>query len=808
MKHDNTAHQPVEKMTDIRIDLIEYAATHTLDELITRALDKIGELVDSAIGFFHFVEADQKTLSLQQWSTRTLNEFCRAEGKGLHYPIEQAGVWADCARRKKPVIRNDYASLEQKQGMPEGHAEVVRELVIPVMRAGKVVAILGVGNKPVDYTEKDVEIVSYLSDVTWEIFQRKRTEESLIDSEKRYRRLFESAKDGILILDADTGKIADVNPFLLQLLGYQHDELLGNYLWDIGPFATIAASEDAFETLKHKEYIRYDHLPLETVDGRIVEVEFISNVYLVDHAKVIQCNIREINERKRSEALADAERERLLSAIEQTGEMIVITDSEGTIRYVNPAFEQVTGYTRKEAIGQNPRILKSGKQGPDFYRNLWEAISGGNTFKGRMVNKRKDGTFFTEEATISPVRDPSGRIVNYVAVKHDITEHLLLAAQFQQAQKMESVGRLAGGVAHDYNNMLSVIIGYTELALDKVDPSDPLHADLNEIFKAAKRSTEITRQLLAFARKQTISPKVIDVNETVEGMLKMLRRLIGEDIDLAWLPEEGLWPIKIDPAQVDQILANLCVNARDAIAGVGRITIEAHTVTFDAAYCADHAGFVPGDFVLLSVSDDGCGMDKETLDSIFEPFFTTKDESLGTGLGLATVFGIVKQNNGFINVYSEPGKGTTFRIYFPRHVGKAERIRVETVKEIPPSQGETVLLVEDEPAIIKMCQMMLERLGYQVLTTGKPSEALRLAGNHAGEIHLLITDVVMPEMNGRELADELCALFPDIKTLFMSGYTANVIAHRGVLEEGVNFIQKPFSINDLSVKVRTALDQK
>jgi PAS domain S-box-containing protein len=804
MKHDNNSHQPIEKMTDIRIDLIEYAATHTLDELITRALDKIGELVDSAIGFFHFVEADQKTLSLQQWSARTLNEFCRAEGKGLHYPIEQAGAWADCARRKKPVIHNDYASLEQKQGMPEGHAEVVRELVVPVMRAGKVVAILGVGNKPVDYTEKDVEIVSYLSDVTWEIFQRKKTEEALVDSEKRYRRLFESAKDGILILDADTGKIVDVNPFLSQLLGCRQDELLGKHLWELSPFVTIAASKDAFETLKHKEYIRYDHLPLETVDGRIVEVEFISNVYLVDHTKVIQCNIRDNTERRQ----ADAERERLLSAIEQADEMIVITNPEGAIQYVNPAFERVTGYTRNEVIGQNPSILKSGKQCPDFYRNLWETLSGGNTFKGRMVNKRKDGTFFTEEATISPVRDPSGRIVNYVAVKHDITEHLRLAAQFQQAQKMESVGRLAGGVAHDYNNMLSVIIGYTELAMDKVDPSDPLHADLNEVFKAAKRSTEITRQLLAFARKQTISPKVIDVNETVEGMLKMLRRLIGEDIDLAWLPQDGLWPIKIDPAQVDQILANLCVNARDAIAGVGRITIETHTVTFDTAYCADHAGFVPGDFVLLSVSDDGCGMDKETLDSIFEPFFTTKDESLGTGLGLATVFGIVKQNNGFINVYSEPGKGTTFRIYFPRHVGKAEKIRVETVAEIPSSQGETVLLVEDEPAIIKMCQMMLERLGYQVLTTGNPSEALRLAGNHAGEIHLLITDVVMPEMNGRELADQLCTLFPDIKTLFMSGYTANVIAHRGVLEEGVNFIQKPFSIKDLSVKVRATLDQK
>ncbi|MBR9980094.1 MAG: response regulator, partial [Desulfatitalea sp.] len=280
------------------------------------------------------------------------------------------------------------------------------------------------------------------------------------------------------------------------------------------------------------------------------------------------------------------------------------------------------------------------------------------------------------------------------------------------------------------------------------------------------------------------------------------------DIDLAWRPEQGLYPVKMDPAQIDQILANLCVNARDAIAGVGKITIETHMVTFDAAYCADHADFVPGDFVLLAVSDDGCGMDKETLENIFEPFFTTKDVHLGTGLGLATVFGIVKQNNGFINVYSEPGQGSTFRIYLARHAGAAEKSSVGTVPEIPTSRGETVLLVEDEPAIIQMCQLMLERLGYPVLTTGTPSEALRLAEHHAGEIHLLITDVVMPEMNGRDLANQLNALNPDIKTLFMSGYTTDVIAHRGVLDEGVNFLQKPFSINDLGVKVRAALDQK
>jgi nitrogen-specific signal transduction histidine kinase/CheY-like chemotaxis protein len=395
-----------------------------------------------------------------------------------------------------------------------------------------------------------------------------------------------------------------------------------------------------------------------------------------------------------------------------------------------------------------------------------------------------------------------------VAVKRDITERLRLAAEFRQAQKMESVGRLAGGVAHDYNNMLSVIIGYAELAMGKVDPSDPLHSDLNEIFNAAKRSAEITRQLLAYARKQTIQPTVLDMNETVAGMLKILRHLIGEDIDLTWLPETGVWPVKMDPTQIDQILTNLFVNARDAISGVGNITIETHMVALDEAYCADHAGFVPGEFVLLAVSDTGCGMDKEILGNIFEPFFTTKDADHGTGLGLATVYGIVKQNNGFINVYSEPGNGTVFRIYLPRHMGKAEEIKGATVAEILSSRGETVLLVEDEPAILKMSRRMLEKLGYQVLAAGSPSEAMRLAGEFSGKIHLLITDVVMPGMNGRDFAGQLHALCPDIKTLFMSGYSTDVIAHRGVLEGGMNFLQKPFSIKDLSVKARATLDQK
>ncbi len=385
-------------------------------------------------------------------------------------------------------------------------------------------------------------------------------------------------------------------------------------------------------------------------------------------------------------------------------------------------------------------------------------------------------------------------------------ENSRLEEQYHQAQKMEAVGRLAGGIAHDFNNMLMVIIGHVGIAQTNVESSQPLYESLQEIKKAAERSADLTRQLLAFARKQTVSPKVLNLNDTVKGMLKMLQRLIGEDIDLAWAPGTDLWQVKMDTSQIDQILANLCVNARDAIAGVGKVTLETGNVRFDEEYCSEHTGFTMGEYVQLAVSDNGCGMDKETLAQVFDPFFTTKKQGEGTGLGLATVYGVVKQNRGFINVYSEPGQGTAFKIYLPRHTGDEEALQVK--REIKPeSRGsETVLFVEDEPSLQKLGTKILERLGYRVLTTSNPMHAIELADNHSGEIDLLLTDVIMPEMNGRDLADTLKAQYPNLKILFLSGYPDNVIAHHGILDKGVNFLQKPLMPETLAMKVREVLD--
>ncbi len=380
-----------------------------------------------------------------------------------------------------------------------------------------------------------------------------------------------------------------------------------------------------------------------------------------------------------------------------------------------------------------------------------------------------------------------------------------LRDQLNQAQKMEYIGRLAGGVAHDFNNMLGVILGHAELALDQVNPMSTVHSDLAAIRKAAERSADLTRQLLAFARKQTVSPRILNLNDTVDGMLNMMCRLIGEDIRLIWNPCASHLNVRMDPGQIDQILANLCLNARDALGREGSITIETRTEHFSDKACEGINGMTPGEYAVLTVRDTGKGMSKEVMEHLFEPYFTTKDVGKGTGLGLATVYGMVRQNNGFIDVKSEPGQGTTFRIFLPSLGADAHpQMFYDELQEIPGH--ETILLVEDEPAILDMTVTMLHHLGYDVLASLEPAEALRMAENHSGLIDLLITDVIMPGMNGHELATSLQSRFPSLKRLFMSGYTADIIARHGVLETGVHFIQKPFSKTDLALKIRETLE--
>ena len=516
---------------------------------------------------------------------------------------------------------------------------------------------------------------------------------------------------------------------------------------------------------------------------------------------------RDLQEQRRMKAEADLkeseEKYRLL--ITNAGEAIFIIQDE-VVKFPNPRASEMVGYTGEE-LAEIPfvdLIHPSDKEAVlERHLRLLERKQP-EPYPFRIIDK-KGRAMWVQLTTAPTIWEKKPGILCFL---RDVTEEKKLKSQLLQAQKMEAVGRLAGGVAHDFNNMLSVIIGHTEMALMITTSSDRLYLHLQDVNNAARRSADLTRQLLAFARKQTIAPKVLDLNDTVSGMLNMLRRLIGEDIELAWCPGAELWPVMMDPGQIDQVLANLCVNARDAIAGTGKINIETSNTAFDETYRAGHYGPVPVEYVLLAVSDDGCGMDEETQAHLFEPFFTTKEIGQGTGLGLATVYGIVKQNDGFISVYSELGQGTTFKIYLPRHQAAPGEILEESAVETLLGGTETVLMVEDEKAVLELGKVILETLGYTVLIANTPGEAIRLAEEYTGEIHLLLTDVVMPEMNGRELVQRIAPIRPSLKYLYMSGYTANVIADRGVLEEGVHFIQKPFSIKDLAVRVRLVLDRK
>ena len=500
---------------------------------------------------------------------------------------------------------------------------------------------------------------------------------------------------------------------------------------------------------------------------------------------------------------------KLSSAVEQSADTVLITDHEGTIEYVNPAFEALTGYPRGELIGNTPRLLKSGEQGSETYQELWRTLLSGEVYRGIFVNRRKNGELYYAEESICPIRNAAGQITHFIANGRDLTERRRLEGQLVQAQKMDAIGRLAGGVAHDFNNLLTIITSYSELALDAVPKNSPLEAKVHEILLAARRAAELTRQLLAFSRKQTQLLRVVDLNEVVGNIAKLLPRLIGEDIEFTFTPSEKLGHVRIDPLQIEQVLMNLAANARDAMPQGGHLRVETTDIRLDDDYIHGKPAVVPkGHYALITVSDDGCGIPKETLPHIFEPFYTSKPAGKGTGLGLATVYGIVKQNKGFIWVYSEAGCGTVFKIYLPcvkahKHVEDMEKIRPAPV----PCGSEKILLVEDEQAVRCAAADFLRIRGYDVIEACDGQQALCLANNNRDKIDLLITDVVMPNMSGGELGKELKKLRPDIKILFVSGYAGQAVLDHNVVNLETNFLQKPYTLKQLAQRIRALLDQ-
>ncbi len=629
----------------------------------------------------------------------------------------------------------------------------------------------------------------------------------------RYFDLYDLAPVGYVTVDGE-GIIREANLTASMLLGKDRGALAGqlfsrfilkedmdiHYLHRRALFGTGKAQTVDLRLLKRDGTPFWAHL-----EGMLAEGE--------EGASLCRVVIIDINDRRLQEE-ALRERVKELNCLQGIADLIAREDSEEKLLQGVLEMLPAAWFYPESACA---RIVLEGRhhQTGNFRETCWrqsaELRVGGRplgTLELCYLEERPirdEGPFlFEERHLLNLVAERLGSVVERLRVERENAE---LEGRLRQAEKMDSIGRLAGGVAHDFNNMLAVILGYTGMALEQANPSQPIHADLVEIRAAATRSADLTRQLLAFARKQIIAPRVLDLNETVTDMLGMLQRLTGENIQFLWRPKSGLWPVRMDPSQIAQILANLCANARDAISDTGRLILGTENCTVHAKQCAGHADFAPGDYVLLTVADDGSGMDEETLAHIFEPFFTTKEIGRGTGLGLATLYGIVRQNSGFVTVHSAVGQGTTFNIYLPRHAGEAGATPVKQTVKAPAGGTETILLVEDEPSLLKITAIALRKLGYTVLTAETPGAALQLAEEQGEAITLLITDVVMPEMNGRNLARKLQSLHPKVKRLFMSAYTDDVIAQQGVLDAETHFIQKPFTVQELADKVREALEE-
>ncbi len=662
----------------------------------------------------------------------------------------------------------------------------------------------------------ELHLVSVARDIT----ARKHTEEALQKREKQLKIITDSARDAIVMIDSN-GKISFWNTAAEKMFGFDKDEAIGQNLH-------LLIAPKKYHTMYKQGFKNFRHNGKGKVVGRIVEMtavhkngrEFsveislsaIKNKNLWGAVAII----RDITERKEAKKqLCESEHNfRLLFEESPLGTYIAKTD--GSILRVNRAALDILGSpseeaTRKINVLQFPPLQQNGYA--DLFR---KCVNTGEIQFMEISYRSKWGKDSYLSNYLVPLKTPDGKVYRVYTLMRNISdrkkaenEKEKLQQQLIQAQKMESVGRLAGGIAHDFNNMLTIIQGNVELAAMQIPKDDPLNTYLREIKQTADRSAALTRQLLAFARKQTAEPRIIDLNASIKEMLKMLRRLIGEYIDLQWHPSVHPQTVLIDPVQVDQILANLCVNARDAIGNenTGKIIIETDITVLDQAYCDIHPGFHPGTFATLTVSDDGSGMDKKILSHIFEPFYTTKALHSGTGLGLATIYGIVKQNNGFINVYSEPDMGTTFKIYLPLQSMTEVSANTKPLSQKLLTGNETVLVIDNEASILTMTTQMLEAMNYTVLTADTPSKALETAKLQKDRIDMLLTDLIMPVMNGKELSKKIRKIFPDIKILFMSGYPADVIANEGIINRNISFIHKPFGIHELSAKIREVLDR-
>ncbi len=636
-----------------------------------------------------------------------------------------------------------------------------------------------------------------------DITNYKRMEEALRHSEDKFAAAFAQNPAAIVMTHLDDGKFIEVNDTWVRLYGYSRDEVIGKTFGELSVWPKAETRELFIEALKKDGKVQGWEEKLRKKSGEIFLGQISAQLLRVGGEELILTTVLDITEHKR----AEEERAHLFHAIQQAAETIVITDVLGNITYANPSFEKTSGYKLEEVVGKNPRILKSGKQNEAYYKHMWETLSRGEVWHGHFINKRKDGTLYKEDATISPVRDASGRVVNYIALKLDVTREADLEAQLRQSQKMEAIGRLAGGIAHDFNNILAGIQIQTDLM--KIDENLPVgqREYVGEIGTAVKRAAALTRQLLLYGRKQVMQPQDMELNEVINKMTQMLRRVLGEDIELQFKFAPQALYIHADPSMMDQVLMNLAINSRDAMPQGGRLVIETTVVEVDKMAAAQFRRARPGSFIRLNISDTGSGIPPENLERIFEPFFTTKPSGKGTGLGLAVVHGIVEQHQGWINVYSDGMHGTTFHIYLPQIKKVTMQKPEQSVAQPIPRGKETILFVEDDPFLFASLRQTLAHFGYRVFIATNGKDAIEIWKQHGDEIQLLLTDLVMPGgVSGKDLAEQLLKDNPKLKVIYTSGYSAEIVGKDFPLLEGVNFLSKPFQAAQLARTLRIQLD--
>ncbi|GFO61426.1 hypothetical protein GMST_37510 [Geomonas silvestris] len=630
--------------------------------------------------------------------------------------------------------------------------------------------------------------------------ERNLAEDALTATEARFQSLVEQSLVGIFMLQDDV--FTYVNPKFAEVFGYLQDDLIEkkSLLELVTRDDQIRVSTQFLRPLTQGSTSLHFTFRGRRQDQQLIELEVNGTRTQLNGSPAVIGTLLDVTERKR----AEEELSKLWRAVEQSPVSIVITDLAGRIEYVNPRVAEVTGYSEAELVGQNPRILKSGTMTGEFYLNLWQTISTGREWHGELHNRKKNGDLFWESGCISAVKNSEGRITHFVAVKEDITERKISVDHLRQVQKMEAIGQLAGGIAHDFNNLLTIINGYSTLIIKGLEPGTPMRKEAEQILRAGERAADLTRQLLSFSRRQIQEPKVLNINTQVQSAEKMLRRLIGEHITLATELALDVGLIKMDPGQVEQVIMNLVVNARDASENGGLITIETGNRQLDEEFTQQHPGSIAGSYVRVTVSDRGLGMNEEVKRRLFEPFFTTKEMGRGTGLGLATVYGIVKQSGGYIDVISQPGQGASFDIYLPRVYQPADPLKRPVLED--PSRGHhTILVVEDEPGVLNLVTHTLRKRGYQVLETTDPELGVEIFREHKDSIDMLLTDVVMPFMSGPALAEELTRLKPGLKILFMSGHAENRASLEKILEQGAPFLPKPFASDTLISKVKETL---